>query len=430
MKAVSEVHFRVIDHGLFLPVARRLAREAGKVSYWTPNDKAFPTVQDCIGDGFDDIERVQSPWDDKESVSCFVMPDIGFCHLQEELIAQGYPVWGARKGDILEISRGRFLQALEECGLKVAPHEKIEGITRLREFLKDKEDLFIKISRFRGDWETKHWRSWEEDETWLDEKSVRFGPFRDRIIFYCFERIDTEIEDGIDTWCVQGACPELVIHGLEHKDRAYVGAWQKYTDLPEELREVTDAFMPLLKKFGYQSFFSTEVRITKQGEFYFIDPTLRAGSPPSQIMTEMIGNYAEVIWGGANGELVEPEPAAKFGVQAVVELDGDPCQWTALSVDDELDRWLKASHCVMLDGRLHFAPDTTGHYLQWLTGIGDKLEEAIYHLRHNVSLLPEGTDCEFHGIADLLREVQEAEAQGISLTDDKIPKATIVMEEP
>jgi hypothetical protein len=168
--------------------------------------------------------------------------------------------------------------------------------------LHDKEDRWIKISRFRGDFETLHWRSWDEDSNRLDAFAVKFGPFREQINFYVFEPIDTDIEDGCDTWCIDGAYPELVIHGMEAKDKAYIGTWQKYSDLPEPLRRVGDAFSPILAGFDYRSFFSTEVRITEDGEPYFIDPTCRAGSPPSQVMTEMIANYSEIIWGGANGK--------------------------------------------------------------------------------------------------------------------------------
>ena len=428
MKEVSEVHFRIVDHGLFLPIARRLAREAGRVSYWTPADVAFPTVKDSIGDGFPDIERVSSMWQDKDSVDCFVFPDCGFCDEQQELIEQGCAVWGARKGDILEVSRGTFLDTLAKTELAFPDHEKIEGITALREHLRDKEDKYIKISRFRGDWETFHWRSWQEDELFLDQKAVAFGPFRERIIFYVFDPITTDIEDGCDAWCIDGQFPDTIIHGHECKDQSYIGTFQKLSDLPEEVRCVNETFGPILGRYGYRSFFSTEVRITKEGESYFIDPTCRAGSPPSQCMTEMIGNYAEIIWHGANGQLVEPEPAAKFAVQAVLELKGDESNWLTMAVDDELDRWVKASHCMMLDDHLWLAPDPTSHYLNWVVGIGDRIEEAIKHLKHNVSLLPEGASCDFSAMAELLKEVEQAEEKNMEFTDQPVPSPEIVLE--
>ena len=431
MKPVSQVHFRVIDKGLFLPVALRLARQAGRVSYWSPDEDAFKSVRKCIGDGFEEIERAPSIFHDKESVDCFVFPDIGFADEQAELISQGFPVWGHRGGDILEVHRGEFLKTLEKTGLPVAPHVVITGITKLKEHLHDKEDLWIKISRFRGDFETFHWRSWGEDENRLNSYSIRFGPFRERIVFYVFDAIDTDIEDGFDTYCIDGQFPKFVLHGMEAKDKAYLCAWQKYSDLPEEVRCVSEAFAPILARFDYRSFFSAEVRITKAGESFFIDPTCRAGSPPFQVMTELIGNYAEVIWQGAHGILVEPEPTAKFGVQALLSPKPDPNEWESLKVDDELERWVKCGNCVKEGDHLWFPPEPepTSCGVGWLVGIGDRFDEPIRHLKHNVNLLPEGVTCEFSTVAELISEVQKAEAAGMEFTDEPVPEPSIVLEE-
>lgn len=430
MKPVSEIHVRVIDKGLFLPIARRLARDAKAVTYFTPHERSFPTVRDCIGDGFDDIQRVSSPWHDAEDVDCWCFPDVGFSDLQIELLRQGKIVWGARDGDELELSRGKFLEALRKTGLPLPQYGKVSGITKLRDHLRDREDLWVKISRYRGDCETFHWRSWEEDESQLDQLAVRFGPYREHVVFYVFDPIDTEIEDGCDSYCIDGEFPSLVIHGMEAKDKAYLGAFQRFADLPEELRRVNEAFAPILRQYGYRSFFSTEVRITDQGDSYFIDPTCRAGSPPSQVMAEMIGNYGEIIWQGANGILVDPEPAAKFGVQAMVCLKGDPREWRTMRVTDELDRWLKCPDAIRVDDCLAFAPDLNNpsHEIGWLVGIGDRMGEPIRHLQHNVKLLPDGATCEFMQLASLIQEIEKAEAAGMPFTEQKVPSPEIVLE--
>lgn len=431
MKKISELHFRVCDHGLFLPIARRLARDAGRVSYWTPHEHAFPTVKACIGDGFPDLQRVESPWVESEDVDCFVFPDIGFNHLQAELKAQEFPVWGAGFGERFEVSRASFLRALAEAKLPIPPHQVRAGITQLKEYLHDKTDLWVKISRFRGDTETFHWRSADDDENRLNQLAVKLGPFREQMLFYIFEPIDTKNEDGVDTWCIDGVYPDLVIHGMEAKDKAYLGTWQRYTDLPKELRHVNDAFAPLLGQRHYRGFFSTEVRITPEGESYFIDPTCRAGSPPSQVMAEMIGNYGQIIWGGANGDLVEPEDAARFGVQGLLCVCGDRREWRSLKVTDELDRWVKCPNAIWDDGRLWFPPDpeADGKDIGWLVGIGDRPDEAIRHLQHNAELLPDGAHCEYTALADLIRQVNEAEQDGMPFTDAPMPEPEIVIEE-
>lgn len=429
MKRIEDLHFRVCDHGLFLPIARRLARDAGHVSYWTPADRAFPTVRECIGDGLPDIERVDCFLCDLESVDCFVFPDLGFSGIQQHLAEMGFPVWGSLGADVLEVSRGKFLEFLEGSGLTVPPYVRVDGISKLREHLRDVEDRWIKVSKFRGDWETFHWRSREEDENELDVFAGRLGPFRELVAFYVFEPIEDAIEDGLDSWCVAGRFPSLVIHGMESKDKAYIGTFQKFADLPEEVRQAAEAIAPVLDQFGYRSFFSAEVRIAGDGESYFIDPTCRAGSPPSQVMTEMIGNYAEVIWEGANGHLIEPEPAAKFGVQVLCHFNRSEDSWVYVKTDDELDRWLKSAQMIG-SGDMRCLPP--GDYVtgceDWLVGVGDTVLEAVKHLRHNIELLPDGACCEYDSIAELLKQIHEAEAEGMEFTTQTIPSPASVIE--
>lgn len=431
MKSPSELHLRVIDKGIFLPIARRLAREVGKVSYWTPHEKAFPTVRDCIGDGFPDVERVYSEWKDKDSVDCWCFFDIGFDGMQQELLSQGRIVWGARNGDFLEINRGKFLDSLKASSLEVPPHTKVVGMDALRDHLRDKEDKFIKISRFRGDWETMHWRDWRQDESELDARSVKLGPWKEVITFYVCDKIETEIEDGADMWCIDGKFPSVVVHGMEAKDKAYLGTFQKYDDLPEELRRVSDAYGPILAGYDYRSFFSTEVRITEERRSYFIDPTLRAGSPPSQVMCEMIGNLGDIIWRGAQGEVVDPEPSAKFGVQALLCVKGDRMTWRTVDFPPELDQWVKCGFCTQIGGRTCFPPDpeATAGEIGWLVGVGDTAENAINHLRQNADMLPCGVHAEFDSIADLLKEVEEAEKKGMEFSDQPMPEPEIILAE-
>lgn len=430
MKDVGDIHFRVCDKGLFLPVARRLARQARKVTYWTPGmERAFPSVRDCLGDGFDDIAIVESFLADLDDVDCFVFPDVGFSEEQLHLQAMGKPVWGARRGDSLELSRGKFLDILEELGLSLPKYEKIKGLTALHQHLEGVEDRWIKVSKFRGDWETFHWRSAAEDFNQLDYYAVRFGPFRELVNFYVFEPIDADIEDGCDSWCIDGQFPELVVHGMEAKDKAFVGTFQHYADLPEELRHVNDAFGKVLAGYGYRSFFSTEVRITEDNECFFIDPTCRAGSPPSQVMTEMIANYAEIIWHGANGVMINPESAAKFGVQAICKLPRETDSWNYIKPEGDTDRWLKSSFALGSDGMIALPPlDNVTGCEDWLVGIGDTLSEAIRHLKHNSEHLPEGACCDCHSLIDLLREIESAEEKGMEFTDQPVPGPEVVID--
>ncbi len=432
MKDTKDVVACVVDHGRFLHVARRLARDVAKVYYWTPTERDCPLIREaCIGDGFEDIERVESPWDIADKIDVGVFPDIGFSSEQGVMKAFGIPVWGCRKADSLESNRGKFLKVLATTDLPVPKYTVINGLTNLRLHLEDKEDLYIKISRYRGDWETLHWTNWREMEGTLDSYAVRFGPLKEGITFYVFDPIETEIEDGVDSYCIDGQWPEMVLKGMECKDKAYLGTMQKFSDVPKETRIVNDAFGPILAEYGYRGFFSTEVRITKDGESFFIDPTCRCGSPPSQVQAELFGNYGEIIWRGAQGEMVEPEPTAKFGVQASLKTTADRAEWNSIEFPPELDQWVKCGFCCMVDGRTCFPPITEYNTseLGYLCATGDTIEEAIDSLREKRDLLPDNVTCEFNSLADLLKEVQAAEETGMEFTDQPVPEPATVIEE-
>lgn len=427
MKETSDVVACVIDHGLFLPIAQKLAEQYKHVYWWSPWDDGFPKLEHgMVGDGFDNITRVKNIWKVKSKCDLFVFPDVGFDGLQSELTSQGYPVWGHHGGDQLESMRGLFMETVKEVGMEVPTFETITGITALREFLKDKKDKWIKISRWRGDWETLHWRDWSHDEMTLDKYAYRLGPLKDHLKFYVFDPIDTDIEDGIDTYCINGKWPKTVMHGMECKDRSYLCSVQPLEDIDERVRIVTDKFGDVLARYGYRGFFSCEVRI--QGDTsYFIDPTCRAASPPSQVMTELFSNLGEIIWGGANGELVEPEPSAEFGVQSLISCEREKGEWKVLDIPPELKQWVKCGYACEIDGRLCIPPNPLENALGWLTATGDSIQSAISSLKEHCEALPDGFKCDVDSMAHLLKEAHEAQEEGIELTEQPIPEPKVVL---
>ncbi len=63
MKEIGDATALVIDHGLFLPVARRLAMGFKRVLYHCPHEVGFPTINaSIIGEGFPDIEKCVDIW--------------------------------------------------------------------------------------------------------------------------------------------------------------------------------------------------------------------------------------------------------------------------------------------------------------------------------------------------------------------------------
>lgn len=428
MKALYESTVAVIDHGLFIHVARRMARDCKKVYYWTPWERSFPMIREAnIGGGFSDIERIDDFWPVKSEVDFWVFPDIGFSGLQAELKSQGCKVFGAGDGDTLEIFRGKLLKTLEQNGLQVPPHKAIVGMENLREHLRDKTDRWIKISRFRGDWETLHWRDWSQDETTLAFRANQIGSCCEDIVYYVFDPIETDIEDGCDSYFCGGKFPSRVIHGMEAKDKAYLGTFCDFEKLPQPVLETNEAMIPVLEQHGFNGFFSCEVRIKSPSDFYFTDPTCRCGSPPSQVMVEMLGNFSEITQAGAHGECLEPVEAAEFGMQLMVKMKRNPAQWFNTVIPEELDRWFKPTPCMMTkSGVMAFPPDEE-NVAGWLVAIGNTIEECLESLKEKIKILPDGLETDIAPMAALFEEVQEAENKSMEFTEKEVPEPQEVL---
>jgi hypothetical protein len=425
---LSSKTFLVFDHGFFLPLARRLAQSGARVLYKTPYEKAFPSLNEgVIGDGFGDIQYCADFWPIKKEIDCFVFPDIYHAGLQMELRSQGFAVWGAGNAMALETNRLFFLNKLKELGLDVAPHVVIEGITALREFLKDKKDIFIKVSKWRGSWETCRWRSWKEDSHRLDYWAVKFGGVKEKIRFICFPKIDTKLEIGADTYNVDGIWPAMMLHGIEQKDCAYFSAVTPYTKMPPELTHIMEAFSPFLREQQYRQQWSMEVRVTEDKNF-FIDSTNRGGLPSTGSFLQA-NNVPEVIFKGAHGEFVEVDYGFKYSAECMVKIHGEPGCWETIVVPDELKPHLMFSDCCEVDGQIWFPADEGAiEEVGWLVATGDTPKETAEQMNLLADMLPDGADAAVESLADIIREIEEEEAKGIKFTDAPMPDPEIVLQ--
>lgn len=430
MKPASESTILIFDHGLFLPLAERMAREFKRVFYFSEWQEGFSTVNKaCVGDGIPGVERVADFWTVKDEVDCWCFPDIQKSGLQLELESQGCAVWGARSGDELELNRELFLKTLKYVGLDVPKFEVVRGITALTDLLRDTEDKFIKISRYRGSLETFHWRSWKLDENFLDLLAVRFGAVRELVKFIVFDPIDTPLEIGGDTYCVDGRWPSLMLHGIEAKDKGYFGAVTDTEKMPDQLKAVLDAFKDPLEKYRYRNFWSMEVRVTDDAAF-FIDPTCRGGLPSSASQMELWSNLGEIILAGAHGELVEPVPAAKFSAEVLLKIKSDRGgNWRKCEIPKELRQWLKFSGHCEVDGLAWFAPEEDNDdACGWMVAIGDSPKEVLETMKEQVEMLADGLFTDLGPLADVIAAIDSGEDQGIEFSKAPLPEPGSVLE--
>lgn len=427
MKPISEATALVYDNRLFQPVAHRLAQDFKRVLYFSEWERDRKIGDAVLGDGFPDIERCLDVWEVKGEVDLFVFPDIGNAGLQKELEAQGKAVWGARDGAHQESNRELFLETLAHCGLKVPPYEVVVGLTELRRYLEDVEDVYVKISRFRGSFETSHFRSMKLDRGLLDLWGVRFGPVSELLRFVVFPNIDTPLEIGADTYCVDGQWPSVMLQGIEWKDRSYFAAVTKREDMPQQIQDVMNCYGKVLAASRFRSQFSMEVRV-KDDEGYFIDPTCRGGLPSTASQMALWQNFAEIVYHGANGELVEPVVAGKFAAESIVEMNCDEGLWTTVEMPEKLEGHLQLTGCCMVEDLIAFPPgekhdDTVG----WLCATGDDQEEVIHLMNELADELPDGMDANTECLAYVLKEIHEAEKKGIEFSKEPVPEPEVVM---
>lgn len=420
----------VIDNGLFIGMADRLGDEFGRVLYFSDCPRGFPRIGNrIIGDGFDDIEQVWDIWPYLSKVDVVCFPDIGHGDLQLHLEEQGIPVWGSRDGDKLELNRPFFLSTLAELGLNVPEHEIVTGLSKLRDALKDRENVYLKVSRYRGDMETTHWRSWSLDSGLLDALGMRFGPAGELVRFIICDAIETPIECGGDTYNVDGRWPSLMIHGTECKDKAYFGAVTKREEMPEALKDIMAAFGPVLKEYRYRNQLSMEARILDD-KAYFIDPCCRASSPGSASQWQLWSNWPQIVWAGAHGELVEPEPSAQYSAEIVLKLKSEKNAWGTVELPTELEDWTVFGGCCRIDGRLCFPPDDShGDEVGWLLATGDTPAETIALLKEHVAMLPDGLSGDMSALADAIKEIEAEEKAGIDFASKPMPDPAIVLED-
>jgi len=320
-----------------------------------------------------------------------------------------------------------FLKTIAELGLPVPKYGAFEGLTELRKFLKTRTDKWIKASKYRGDVETFHWRDWAHDEGTLDYLAFKLGPMKEKIRFYALDPINTTIEDGIDQICIDGRLANICLHAMEAKDKSLIGTVVPFKDIDERVRYISEEFSPILAKHGYRNLFSTEVRIDGD-DSYFIDPTLRAGSPPSQVQGELYSNLGEIIWAGANGEIVEPVPVAEFGGQVLIKAKDDPEQWTTAEIPKKLRQWVKIGSASEIDGRICCPPDGRSKDIGWLVAVGETIEEVIETLKERAKELPSGFSADCESLAELLIEIHAAHDEGMTFTEGEVPDPTSVLD--
>lgn len=413
------------DYGLFASWAEKLAESFGRVLYYCPFKTAFPTSkQFAIGTGLPGVERVVNFWDDIEDIDIFFFPDVYDGDLQIHLRQMGFPVWGSAKGEELELARWQTkLFIKKDLHLPVQPVERIIGIEPLREYLQENDNKYVKISMLRGDFETFHHKTYQLSEPILDDIEQKMGPYKESKEFVVEDAIDDAIETGYDGFTIDGKYPDPGMFGYEIKDVAYIGTVRPYAKLPKQVREVNERLSDVFAAYNYRGFWSSEIRIQKDGKPYLTDPCCRAGSPPSELYQELFSNWGEIIWAGAHGELVTPKPVAKYGVEVLIHSTWADSHWQAVYIEPEIRQWVKLRNVCQVDDTLFVAPQVVGlPEIGAIVAVDDSLLAAIRKIKQYCQKVSGyDIDLNLEHLDQAFDVVRVAEQNGIPFSDEPLP---------
>ena len=351
----------IYDNRMWVSLAERLAKDFGQVKYFSPWKEAFPQKKNAVvGEGLVDVERVNSFWDHVPETDLFIFPDILDGDIQMHLEDLGKKVWGSRHGDQLELNRIGMMKLQKKLGLPVIPYEVVKGMDDLRKYLKSHDDVWVKISTFRGSIETFHAVNYKYIEFELNNLEHELGAWKDEQEFICEQNTPDCTEFGYDGFNVDGDFPTKNPFGCEVKDMGYICRMIDYKNLPEPILNFNAAISPYLKKWGYKNHFSTETRINKKGIGFTTDITTRMPSPPGELMMYQTENYSELIWEGANGNCIDPIVKEPYGVELIIKCDWAKKNTLNVQFPEKYKDNIKLKSYLKHDGSYYVIPGEVG----------------------------------------------------------------------
>lgn len=348
----------IFDNGASVELARTLSKQVKKVYYFCEwRQTGFPDeIMLSIGANFPEFTRVNNWTDYIDEVDLWIFTDILHGAEQEYLRKIGKKVYGCGYSEELEMYRDKLKELLQARGLPVAPYANLTGTDELSEYLKKHDDQHIKINILRGRTET-----WEAEKFEIIEPKIT-DLSRSMIMKYQYKYLsEDDLPDmpelGIDTYYVGRQHPKVVMAGIEKpKDVAYQCRMIEYDKLPKELTIVNDKLADAFEYFGLKGSVSTEVRISDKHESYLIDLSMRQGFPPSFTQMYAWNNLAEIFWGVANGQVVEPEYEFEYYVEVEMLSSWAENEDFIIYIPDEIRENVKVKYCTIINDKLVCLP--------------------------------------------------------------------------
>jgi hypothetical protein len=102
------------------------------------------------------------------------------------------------------------------------------------------------------------------------------------------------------------------------------------------------------------------------------------GSPPNELFQEMYTNLAEIVWEGANGNIINPKAIAPWGAEILIHSPWAMDNWQPIIFPEKYSRRIKIRNAVKINGR-DFAMPQVGKLPEVgaVVGFGKTMDEAI-----------------------------------------------------
>ena len=372
--------FLIWDTGSMVEHALRIAKDENKVLYFTPyvTDGAPKFEHYAPGLGYPEIEKVKFFLENVDRADCICFFDTNGGDMASYLKkVTDKPIFAAGlKGEKLEADRWLAKRLQEKLGLPVQKYEKVTGVKDLGEYLKINPDKHVKVNVWRGDLESFYAKDFDSVELYLKELDEKLGPFADTYEFMVEEPIKG-IELGWDLFFTNGDWVKPYSWGTSDATYSYLG---KYSDtMPAPLMEIADKLKPILAKMDYRGAMSIEVKVTEDKKVYLLDICARYPIPMSNLYTESIKNYTELIWNVANNFPVTIEPVAKYIACVALQTEEGEDHWIKLDFDEKMNRFIKTRISAKLGGNVYSVKGTEIVYviLNW----GDNVDKVIDGLK-------------------------------------------------
>jgi hypothetical protein len=418
MEETSNKIALIYDYGMFLEFARTLSKSFKKVYYYCHWENSFPSsLQKEIGYGFKEFEKVYNFFDYVDIADIIIFPDIYTSDIQTFLESKGKLVWGARKGEEMELDRDAMFKHMQSLGLYVSPYVICNGMTDLRNYLQKNREVWVKGSSVRNDFETFFSTNYNYICPLLDEIECNLGALSELQKFIVQQPYENAVETGCDLYTIDGKYPKQTLAGIEVKGLGYVGKILKYSQLPEEITDFNTKMSDTFAKYNYRGFLSTEIRVSEEKPPFMVDLCCRAGSPPSELYQLMYKNLAEIIWKGAQGNCIDPITEHKFGVQVTIKSTHCEKNWQNIVFPKEYRDNIKLHNAMFINGKYWIAPQPSGFTkIGSVVAEGDTMEEAIQNCINVCdSIEGYGIDIKLDTIAKAKEEFKIMKQMGIKI---------------